>query len=162
MSRVGNRGTATRFAASLFLIALTLTGCAAMRGGADADEVADAVSRDLKISDVQISHREVSQTFGSTTIVVLTADRPRDTVTDLPDFTEDLLKAAYSVRDWKPSAGVRIVLRDYDGAPLGAALEQSGWRVVGWDEGDPGTVFVSFSELQERYGKWPSKFDSSG
>jgi len=111
----------------------------------------------LKITDVKVSHREISQSFGSTTIVVLAADRPRDTVTNVPGFAEELLKAAYSVRNRKPSAGVRVVLRDYNGAPLGSALEQSGWRVVGWDESHPGTVFVSFSELQERYGEWPSK-----
>ncbi|MDP9737790.1 hypothetical protein [Curtobacterium sp. 260] len=136
---------------------LILTGCAATRGGADADEVATAVERHVKITDVKVSHREISQSFGSTTIVVLTADRPRDTVANVSGFTEELLKAAYSVRNWKPSGGVRVVLRDHDGAPLGSALEQSGWKVVGWDESDTGTVFVSFSEPQERYGKWPSR-----
>lgn len=157
MSRVGDRGATSRFAACLLLMGLILTGCAATRGGADADEVATAVERHFKITDVKVSHREISQSFGSTTIVVLTADRPRDTVANVPGFTEELLKAAYSVRNWKPTAGVRVVLRDYDGAPLGSALEQSGWKVVGWDESDPGTVFVSFSELQEIYGKWPSR-----
>lgn len=99
MSRVGDRGATNRIAACLLLTGLTLTGCAATRGGADADEVATAVERDLKITDVKVSHREISQTFEATTIVVLTADRPCDTVANLPAFIEELLRAAYSVRN---------------------------------------------------------------
>lgn len=154
--RADDRG-ASKLAVFLLLTALALTGCAAMRGGAGADEVAIAVARERSLTGVKVTHREVAQTFGPTTIVVLTADQPRDAVTDLSVFTEGLLGSVYSADDWKPTAGIRIVLRGFDGATLGAALEQSGWKVVGWEESDPGTVFVPFSELQERYGEWPSK-----
>lgn len=121
--------------------------------------MATAIARERSLTDVEVTHREVSQTFGSITVVVLTADRPRDALTDLPEFTERLLESAYSVNDWKPTAGIRIVIRDYDGTPLGSALERLGWNAVGWEESDPGTVFVPFSELQERYGEWPSKLN---
>ncbi|MBP1303084.1 MULTISPECIES: hypothetical protein [unclassified Curtobacterium] len=77
---------------------------------------------------------------------------------DFPEF-EELLEAACTVRDGEPAAGVRVVLRGHVGAPLAVALEQSGWKVIGCDESDPGTVIVSFSELQEHFGEWPGKAD---
>jgi len=42
MSGLGDRGATSRIAAYLLLTGLILTGCAATRGGADADEVATA------------------------------------------------------------------------------------------------------------------------
>ncbi|WIE66139.1 hypothetical protein DEI99_006285 [Curtobacterium sp. MCLR17_036] len=143
-------------ALSALTIVLASAGCDATRGGASAAEGASDVENSLGVRRVLVTHREVAQSVGSTTIVVLTATDPEQRRDEVAAFSRALLDAAYLEDEWKPSAGVRVVVKDYDGPPLGQSLERAGWDLVGWDQSVPGTVFVGAPEMEKQFGRWPA------
>jgi predicted small secreted protein len=141
----------------LVVSAVMLTGCAGVRGN-DAATVAHSIDGVPGVDSVTINRREVSKTFGSSSIVIVDA-RVFDGHDDVGavQLARHLLAAAYSVDDWKPTAGVRIVLHGYDGKSLGRALQDAGWDGVVWEPSDPGRVFVNGKVLEIEFGRWPGR-----
>jgi predicted small secreted protein len=139
----------------LVVAAVMLTGCGGVRGN-DAATVAHSIDRVPGVSGVTINRREISETFGSLSIVIVDARvvGGHDDVGGV-QLARYLLAAAYSVHNWKPTAGVRIVLHGYDGTSLGRALQDAGWDGVVWEPSDPGRVFVNGKVLENEFGRWP-------
>lgn len=134
-----------------------LTGCAGVRGN-DAATVAHSIDRVPGLGGVTINRREISETFGSSSIVIVDA-RVVDGHDDVggAQLARYLLAAAYSVHEWIPTAGVRIVLHGYEAEPLGQGLQDAGWDGVVWEPSDPGQVFVNGTVLENEFGRWPGR-----